>query len=97
MQPIPQGGTKVRKAETRVFVKLKELPQNITHGLGQKIPIGTPQNTPTGQTNIPFVQTAIFNSNSDQLTPQNVNHKASYDLPTILLANPQSVGIGGDY
>ena len=56
-----------------------------------------PQITPIGQTNIPFVQMASVNSNSVHLTPHNLSHKASYDLPTFLLANLQSIGISGEY
>ena len=67
--------------------------------LGQKIPFGLLQVIPIGRTNIPFVQTATVNSNSNQFTSSDLDHdviKTSYDLPTFLLANLQSVGISGD-
>ena len=94
MQPIPLGDTKVPKiiTENRGFKSPKTMLSNKTHGLGQIIPTGTPQIIPIGETNIPFVQMETVNSNSIHLTP----HNASYDLPTILLANLQSVGIGGE-
>ena len=94
MLPIPLGEAKVLKTKTETlgFVTPKTMPSNQTHGLDQKIPIGRPQIIPIGQTNIPFVQTETFNSNSVHLTP----HNANYDLPTFLLANLQSIGIGGE-
>ena len=94
MQPIPLGDTKVPKiiTENRGFKSPKTLHSNKTHGLGQIIPTGTPQIIPIGETNVPFVQMETVNSNSIHLTP----HNASYDLPTILLANLQIVGIGGE-
>ena len=99
MQPIPQGGIKVSKAktETRGFETPSKIPPNKTHGLSQKFPIGTAQITPIGLTNIPFVQTASINSNSDHIPLHNSSHKASYDLPSFLLANLQSIGISGGY
>ena len=94
MLPIPLGEAKVLKTKTETigFVTPKTMPSNQTHGLDQKIPIGRPQIIPIGQTNIPFVQTETFNSNSVHLT----SHNANYDLPTFLLANLQSIGIGGE-
>ena len=60
-----------------------------------------PQTVPIGQNNIPSVHTVTVNSNLVQLTPSKLNHnvdiKASYDLPTFLLANLQSIGISGNY
>ena len=77
------------------------MPSDKITGLSPEIPIRTPQTIPIGQTNIPSVQTVTFNSNLVQLTPSELNHnvdiKASYDLPTFLLANLQSIGISGNY
>ena len=103
MQIITQGGAKVSLTiiETGGFETPNKMPSEKTNGLGPKIPIGTPQTVPIGQTNIPSVQTESVKSNSVQITPSELNHnvdiKASYDLPTFLLANLQSIGISGNY
>ena len=102
MQQIIQGRAKVSPTiiETGGFETPNKMPTGKTTGLAPKIPIGTPQTIPTGRTIIPSVQTESVKSNSVQITPSeldlNVDIKASYDLPTFLLANLQSVGISGD-
>ena len=102
MQQITLGGAKVSPTiiEAGGFETPNKMPSDKTTGLAPKIPIRTSQTVPIGQTNILSVQTESVKSNSVQITPSeldlNVDIKASYDLPTFLLANLQSVGISGD-